>query len=154
MRKKYKHTQIGYLLLFIYSVVILFISYLAIVTHFNPIVLAVLIILLITLALFPTLTVTVDDRLVKLYYGLGLIHKQFLLKEIETFRPVKNPWYYGWGIRYTPHGWLYNVSGLSAIELHMKSGKQYRIGTDEPAGLAQAIDEALREIDLTGRYEL
>lgn len=154
MRKKYKHTQIGYLLLFIYSVVILFISYLAIVTHFNPIVLAVLIILLITLALFPTLTVTVDDRLVKLYYGLGLIHKQFLLKEIETFRPVKNPWYYGWGIRYTPRGWLFNVSGLSAIELHMKSGKQYRIGTDEPAGLAQAIDEALREIDLTGRYEL
>ena len=154
MRKKYKHTQIGYLLLFIYSVVILFISYLAIVTYFNPIVLAVLIILLITLALFPTLTVTVDDQLIKLHFGWGLIRKHFLLKEIETHRPVKNPWYYGWGIRYTPHGWLYNVSGFSAIELHMKSGRQYRIGTDDPTGLTQAIDDALSEIDLTGRYEL
>ncbi|MCB0163326.1 MAG: hypothetical protein KDI79_03805 [Anaerolineae bacterium] len=145
MKEKYKHTQIGYLLLSIYSVAILLIGFLAIGSDFNVIVLVVLIILLITLGLFATLTVSVDNRLIKLYFGVGLIRKYFVLKDIETYRVVKNPWYYGWGIRYTPHGWLFNVSGLSAIELHMRNGKQYRIGTDDSAGLAKAIDEALRD---------
>ena len=57
---------------------------------------------------------------------------------------VKNLWYYGWGIRFTPRSWLFNVSGFSAIELQMKSGKRYRIGTDDPDNLAKALDEALK----------
>ncbi|MCB9079460.1 MAG: hypothetical protein H6631_17800 [Anaerolineaceae bacterium] len=145
MKEKYKHTQIGYLLLVLYGVIILFMIYPVLMTDFNAIVLVVLIILLITLGLFATLTITVDNRLIKLHFGVGLIRKHFVLKEIETYQVVKNPWYYGWGIRYTPRGWLFNVSGFSAIELHMKNGRHYRIGTDDPAGLAQAIDEALRD---------
>jgi len=54
---------------------------------------------------------------------------------------VKNPWYYGWGIRFTPHGWLYNVSGLHAVEIELKNGKKYRIGTDVPENLEKAIRE-------------
>jgi hypothetical protein len=64
---------------------------------------------------------------------------------IEAYRVVENPWYYGWGIRFTPRGWLFNVSGFSAIELQMKSGKLYRIGTDDPEGLAKAVGEALTD---------
>lgn len=144
MVKEYKHTQVGYLLLIIYSVVIIFISYLS-VTNFHPVVLVVLIIMLITMGLFATLTVTIDDRMIKLQFGVGIIRKRFLLKDIETYQIVKNPWYYGWGIRLTPRGWLFNVSGLSAIELQMKSGRHYRIGTDEPEQLAQALDDALND---------
>jgi hypothetical protein len=145
MMKEYKHTQIGYLLLFIYSAVILFIGYLTIVTGFNLIALAGLIIMLIVLGLFATLTVAVDEQMIMLQFGLGIIRKSFLLKDVETYRVVKNPWYYGWGIRYTPRGWLFNVSGFSAIELQMKGGKLYRIGTDDPEGLATAVDEALND---------
>ncbi len=145
MMKEYKHTQIGYLLLILYSAVILFIAYLNIVTDFKPIVLVVLLVMLIVIGLFATLTVKVDDRMIKIKFGVGVIRKGFLLKDIETCRTVKNPWYYGWGIRYTPRGWLFNVSGFSAIELQMKSGKIYRIGTDEPNNLAKAIDEALND---------
>jgi len=43
----------------------------------------------------------------------------------------------------TPHGWLYNVSGLDAVEVTTKSGKKYRIGTDVPAELEQAIRSVL-----------
>jgi len=143
--KEYKHTQIGYLLLIIYSAVILFIGYLNFVTGFNSIALAGLIILLIAMGLFATLTVAVNDRMIKLRFGLGIIRKVFLLKDVETYRVVENPWYYGWGIRYTPRGWLFNVSGFSAIELQMKDGKLYRIGTDDPEGLAKAIGEALND---------
>jgi hypothetical protein len=83
--------------------------------------------------------------MIKIQFGLGVIRKVFLLKDIEACRVVKNPWYYGWGIRFTPRGWLFNVSGFSALELQMKSGKLYRIGTDDAEGLAKAVDEALFE---------
>ena len=143
--EKYKHTQIGYLLLISYSTVILFMGYLNIVTDFKPFALVGLIIVLIAPGLFATLTVKVGDRMINIQFGLGVIRKGFLLKDIEAYRTVKNPWYYGWGIRYTPRGWLYNVSGFSAIEIQMKSGKIYRIGTDDPEGLTKALDEILND---------
>lgn len=139
----YKHTQIGYLLLILYSAVLLLIGYLVILTDFNPFVVGGLIILFIVLAIFTRLTVTVDDQMIKIQFGLGIIRKNFLLKDIEEYSVVKNPWYYGWGIRLTPRGWLFNISGFSAIELQMKSGKRYRIGTDDPDNLSKALDEAL-----------
>ena len=146
LMKEYKHTQIGYLLLVLYSAVILFISYLNILTGFSPFALAALILMLIAIGLFATLTVAVDEQMIKLQFGLGVIRKVFLLKDIEAYRVVENPWYYGWGIRFTPRGWLFNVSGFSAIELQMKNGKLFRIGTDDPDGFAQAIDEALNDV--------
>lgn len=143
--KEYEHTQIGYLLLILYSAVLLFIGYLIIVTGFTPFSLTGLIIMLIALGLFATLTVVVDEQMIKIRFGLGVIRKGFRLKDIEAYRVVENPWYYGWGVRYTPRGWLFNVSGFSAIELQMKNGKLYRIGTDDPEGLAKAVGEALND---------
>ena len=143
--KQYKHTQIGYFLLIVYSIAVLFVGHLNIMTNFNPFALASLIIVLIALGIFTRLTVTVDDQMIKVQFGLRIIRKAFPLKEIEAYRVVKNPWYYGWGIRFTPRGWLFNVSGFSAIELQMKNGKTYRIGTDDSDNLAAALDEALNE---------
>ena len=143
--KQYKHTQIGYFLLIVYSVAILFVGYLNIMTNFNPFALASLIIVLIAVGIFTRLTVTVNDQMIKIQFGLRIIRKAFPLKEIKTYRVVKNPWYYGWGIRFTPRGWLFNVSGFSAIELQMKSGKRYRIGTDDPDNLAKALDKVLND---------
>ena len=140
---KYRHTQIGYLHLVLYSALLLFIGYLNIVMDFNPFVLVGLIVIFIVIGIFTRLTVSVDGQMIKIQFGLGVIRKVFPLKDIEAYCVVKNPWYYGWGIRFTPRGWLFNVSGFSAIELQMKSGKRYRIGTDDPDNLAKALDEAL-----------
>ena len=142
---QYKHTQIGYLLLTLYSVVVLFLGYFNVMTNFHPLTLIGLTIVLIVLGIFSRLTVTVDDQMIKIQFGLRIIRKAFLLREIGAYRVVKNPWYYGWGIRFTPRGWLFNVSGFSAIELQMKNGKRYRIGTDDPDNLAKAVDEALNQ---------
>ena len=142
---KYRHTQIGYLHLVLYSALLLFIGYLNIVTDFNPFVLVGLIVIFIVIGIFTRLTVAVDDQMIKIQFGLGVIRKVFRLKDIEAYCVVKNPWYYGWGIRFTPRGWLFNVSGFSAIELQMKSGKRYRIGTDDPDNLSKALDEALND---------
>jgi hypothetical protein len=145
MTVDYKHTQIGYVTLIVVGVSILFLIYLSLVTNFNWGSIIVLLILLICLVLFATLTVTVNDRLLALQFSLGLIHKSFSLKDIKGYQVVKNPWYYGWGIHLTPRGWLFNVSGLSAIEIELKNGRLYRIGTDDAEGLAQAMGQALAQ---------
>ena len=142
--KTYVHTQIGYSLLTIYGVLILIVGYLVGITPLNMFAQAGLILLLVALVTFSTLRVKVDHQMIQIRFGLGVIRKGFPLSQILAYQVVKNPWYYGLGVRYTPRGWLYAVSGLSAIELQMKNGKSYRIGTDDPTGLASAVDEALR----------
>ena len=104
---------------------------------------SIVVVLAVALALFASLTVEIDAEHLRIRFGIGLIRKRFPLDQIDTCRPVTNPWIYGWGIRLTPHGWLYNVSGQEAVELKMKSGKTCRIGTDEPEILTAALQEAL-----------
>ncbi|MBU0456742.1 MAG: hypothetical protein ABH824_07130 [Nanoarchaeota archaeon] len=96
------------------------------------------------LASFSTLTVTVDNKNLKIKFGYGIFRKSFLLKEIISVRAVKNHWYYGWGIRFWlwSRMWIFNVSGFDAVEIKMKNGKVYRIGTDESDKLEQAISQA------------
>jgi hypothetical protein len=54
-------------------------------------------------------------------------------------RIVRNRWWYGFGIRLIPHGSLWIVWGLDAVELNLVTGKVLRIGTDEPGALLAAI---------------
>lgn len=142
MNKHYHHTQTGYLLIVILGAALLFVVGLILASGFNWVALAVLVILAACLGLFATLIVEIDGEALTLRFGPGLIHKQFRLADITTCRVVKNPWYYGWGIHLTPAGWLYNVSGFWAVELQLRNGRTYRIGTDDPEGLAEAIQGA------------
>ena len=139
---RYHHTQIGYLIIMVFALAIFFITIVMATSVFNWIACSVLIILGISLLLFNTLTVAIGEEVLEVRFGPNLIRKTFYLKDIESCEVVKNPWYYGWGIHLTPHGWLFNVSGFSAIEIKLKSGKRYRIGTDVPDELEKAIREA------------
>ena len=95
------------------------------------------------LLLIHNLTTTVDHEGVHIAYGIGSINRRFRHQDITRCRAVKNPWWWGFGIRKIPGGWMWNVSGLSAIELKLKNGRVFRIGADEPAMLAAAIRERL-----------
>ena len=143
--REYKHTQVGYIYVIAYSAVVLYLVCLNIFSEFKPSTLILLIVMLILLATFSTLTVRVGGGVITLQFGVGVIRKRIQLSDIESYAKVVNPWYYGWGIRYTPRGWLYNIYGRSAIELLRSNGKTCRIGTDDPDGLAQALGEALNE---------
>lgn len=99
----------------------------------------VLLLLSIWLSLFWCLTVTVTHEHLRVAFGWGLVHKSFAIDHIAAVRPVRNRWYYGWGIRLYPGGWLYNVAGLDAVEISLPAGRKARIGTDQPQALAQAI---------------
>lgn len=105
---------------------------------------AVLLILLLCMVLFPALTVVVRTDELVVSFGSGVIRKRFLMKDILGARAVRNPWYYGWGIRLTPHGWMFNISGLNAVELDLRTKERFRIGTDDPQRLVSAIQSACR----------
>jgi len=141
----YKHTQFGYLIATLLIIGMILILFLMKFYGFDWIAFIVLIILVICLFLFSTLTISINNDILKISFGIGLIRKEFLLKDIESCRIVKNPWYYGWGIRLTPYGWLYNVSGFYAVEIKLKTGERYRIGTDAPYELEKVINGIIRK---------
>lgn len=94
------------------------------------------------LSLFCTLTVTVGGKRIECRFGVGLVRRRIALADVRGAEAVRNRWWYGWGIRLTPHGWLWNVAGLDAVELTFAGGKKFRIGTDEPEKLRAAIRAA------------
>jgi hypothetical protein len=102
-------------------------------------------VVLLILTSFSTLTVSIADNFLKIKFGYGLFRDSFLLSDIVSVSQVKNHWYYGWGIRFWfwPRMTIYNVSGFDAVELKMKNGKVYRIGTDEPEKLESALKQAI-----------
>ncbi len=139
----YRHTQFGTVNV-VFIIAILPLVFLpAWLAGAAPLAWLILVFLLGVLVVFYNLTVEIDAEYLRIAFGIGLIRKRFALDQIDSCQPVRNSWLYGWGIRLTPHGWLYNVSGLDAVELKMKSGKTCRVGTDEPAVLAAALREAL-----------
>lgn len=88
---------------------------------------------------FSSLTVEVSEDELRWYFGPGFWSYRLPLADIETAAVVRNRWWNGWGIRTAPGFRLYNVGGLDAVELRLKSGEVRRIGTDDPQGLSEAL---------------
>ena len=142
----YEHTQTGRLMIFISIVFILYFGFLSTRVDLAPTFFITMFLILFILFSFASLKIMIDEKYLRIKFGYGMFKKRFVLKKIILARAVKNHWYYGWGIkrRLTPPMWIYNVSGFDAIEIKMENGKIYRIGTDEPENLEQAIRRAIR----------
>jgi hypothetical protein len=138
----YRHTQSGRLLRIILvtglAIIVLLMAFLG---H-NTVALIVCLILAIALALMYSLTVEIAEGALRIRFGHGLIRKTIPLSAIDSCRTVRFPWCFGWGLRWMPRGWLFRVSGLAAVELGMKNGRRYGIGSDEPEELEKAIKDA------------
>jgi hypothetical protein len=88
------------------------------------------------------LTVVVDERSVTTTFGWGWPRRRIDLDEIAEIAAVRNSWWYGWGIRKVSRGWMFNNAGRDAIELRLRSGKVFRVGTDQPAELLAVLERA------------
>jgi hypothetical protein len=86
-----------------------------------------------------SMTIEVDQNRFTFWFGPGWIRRSFPLAEIQAWTPVTNPWWYGWGIHLTPHGWLYNVGGRGAVQLELRDGRRLRVGSDEPERVCETI---------------
>ena len=149
----YKHTQIGYLMLVVTLVVLAFFAWAQITARLEPpsvdsgtnfLVTFIMALILFILSSFTTLTTSLDENYLRVKFGYGVFARKFALNQIASVKTVKNHWYYGWGMRvwFWPYMWIYNVSGFNAVEIIMKNGKIYRIGTDAPRELETAIKQA------------
>lgn len=141
-------------MLFVTLVILIFFAWLQVTARAEPpsynsgtnlLVTSVMVLVLFILASFSALTVSVNEQRITIRFGWGIFRKKFATGEITSVAQVKNHWYYGWGIRlwFWPKMWIYNVSGFDAVEIRMKNGKIYRIGTDEPEKLETAIKRAI-----------
>ena len=151
----YKHTQMSYLMLLVTLAVLILFAWMQITARAEPAsvdsgtnfaVTSIMVLILVVLASFSTLTVMIDKKYLRIKFGYGIFRKKFALNEIMSAKTVKNHRWYGWGIRvwFWPKMWIYNVSGFDAVEIQLKNGKRYRIGTDEPKKLEQTILHAMR----------
>ena len=136
---RYQHTQIGWVMLLLTLAPILVITAMDLPPEVGPIPSLVFLVLIAAAAAFGSLTVTVDDVHLSLRFGLTPFRKRVRLADIASVQAVRNKWYYGWGIRYIGTGWLYNVSGLDAVEIVKNDARIVRIGTDEPEALVRAL---------------
>jgi len=102
-----------------------------------------LVVIGVALVLFSSLTVVIREDELEARFGPGPIRKRFKLSEIESCQVIRNPWYYGWGIRLTPYGMLFRVSGFYAVQIKLRTGMKFQIGTDVPQELEEALRQAI-----------
>jgi len=90
--------------------------------------------------LLGTLTVEVDADGVRLRFGVGLIRRSVPLADIVRCDVVRTPLWWGWGLHWTPSGWLYNVSGRDAVRIDVRRERAVIVGSDDAPALKKAID--------------
>jgi hypothetical protein len=137
----YRHTQLGTVILVVCLVIAALGAAMMWQKAHTPMIF-MLVILAAVAAVFHSLTVEISQSELRWHFGPGLWTYQLPLDEIQSVAAVHNHWWNGFGIRMAPGFTLYNVSGLDAVELKLKSGETRRIGTDDPQGLAAALKSA------------
>lgn len=140
----YKHTQIGWFLIVILTIGAIFTG----IIGFNfqdKVSLIVFGFFILALLLFYRLTVECDEGKLYIVFGIGIIKKTIEYKNIHDVNIVKNKWWFGWGIRIMKNTVIFNISGFNAIELTMKDGFKYRIGTNDHIGLNDFLKNKLKK---------
>lgn len=85
------------------------------------------------------MTVVVSENRLTDAFGWGWPKHTENFDDIVAVRVVRTKQIHGWGIRWLRQGLMYNVWGLDAVALDLLSGKKFRVGTDDPHGLAASL---------------
>ena len=90
---------------------------------------------------------TVEDRGDHLFVAFGplrLFRRRLRYAEIRSAERSRTGWIDGLGLHYLPgRGWTWNVAGSECVELRLRDGGVFRVGTDDSEGLAAFLDERL-----------
>jgi hypothetical protein len=134
----YTHTQRAGVIVTLSSVMAAVVAAIAVAFRL-PVMLAIVVVLAVVAWLFRSITVEVTPEEIRWQFGGGWLRRRFPLRDVAVAEAVRTTWLDGWGIHYTQHGWLYNVSGSDAVALRFSDGRRVAVGTDDPAGLVSAI---------------
>ena len=138
----YHHTQIGRTIIVILSLVSVLLVPLFVMEKQLEHMAIVLVPMALIMILLSSLTIEVTTSTLRFYFGLGIIHRRIPLADIERWEETRISLASGWGIHRTLRGWLYNVSGLTGVEITLKNGKRIILGTDEPSRLCAVLEAA------------
>jgi hypothetical protein len=150
MNMPYEHSQTGWIMLLVFSLIPISLttSYLMLgESHLPAGVFLILLLLFVGILLtFYKLTVKADQQSIHLVFGLGLLHFKIHPQTVDSVKIINTPWYYGFGIRFTPRGMLYNVHGVKAVQITYRDSKTgngnlktVMIGTVDAVGLCEFI---------------
>jgi len=145
-----KFTQIGTISLIVMTPFLIFSLIMIIASGFKDLIIVsifgfIALTLVACLFIFYKLTIYINDTSISFKLGIGLITRKYLIADILSCKTVRNDPLYGIGIRMIPGGCLYNVSGLSAVELIFKNKKaKVRIGTDKPDEIAEILSRKIK----------
>ena len=93
-----------------------------------------------------SLRVRVNAEALSFAFGVGLVRRRIPLDDIVSCVETKVRLHEGIGIHLGFRGWVYNVSGLTAVLITRKKGLPIVLGTDEPAALARAVNAAMEQM--------
>ena len=88
-----------------------------------------------------------EDAMLAIRYGpLPLLRKRIRYADIQTAEADRTSLIDGWGIHYVPaRGWTYNLWGLDCVRCRLTNGRTIRIGTDDPSGLAEFLQQRISQ---------
>lgn len=140
---RYRHTQTAWYPVIILGLVIAAVLPSAVLIDEVPTIgrvalVAFVVVMAAVLLVFRRLTVEIAAE-ITVFFGWGWPRRRVDPATVTAQRIVRNRWWYGWGIRWIPHGTLWNLFGLDAVELQLADGRVLRIGTDDPEGLVVAV---------------
>jgi hypothetical protein len=92
---------------------------------------------------FGRLEVRIEAQVIAVSFGRGWPHRVIPLATVTAVAARRGRWWYGWGIRRIPSGWLWNVWGLDFVEIRHAGDKIFNVGTDEPLALVAAINQGI-----------
>jgi hypothetical protein len=93
---------------------------------------------------FSSMTVDVTDEELRWHFGPGRDYR-VARADIAGAEVLRHPWWSGYGIRFRgPNRWIYIISGRDLVEVRLKQGGWRRLGTDDPQGLAAALNAPAR----------
>jgi hypothetical protein len=140
----YEHRQLGITPLLI----VVGVTLVAIIVSVHagaPALCALVVILVAAGGAFSSMTVRVSAAGVDWAYTFGLPRGHLDFRDIDRVEPVTTNLLEGWGIHWTWwHGWLWNVSGFDAVEIHRRGAGPVTLGTNDVAGLYDAIERYRR----------
>jgi len=147
----YRHRQVGWKLLAATAVGLTFAAWLA--TSLSPATRAAVPALVYGLfavfagvaLVFVTLVTEVDDREIRVIFGIGIVRKTIALEDVVRCDPIPIRVLWGWGVHWTPSGWLYNVGGGMGVRVEMARQRAVIIGSDDAGGLSAAIAARIAE---------
>lgn len=149
MKALYKHTQYGFLMIFLFVLtgILIFTVAMTIIAD-GQLLSAILMIsiYLIGIWMFFSFTVEVSEERIKFWFGIGFVHKSIAISDIQSIKEIKNPWYYFWGVKSIPGGWFYAIAPGSAVEIMLKNSGIVQIGSNQSEKLKLVIDNEMQKV--------